>query len=153
MPRQSAGLLPYRHTSGVLEVLLVHPGGPFWTRKDDGAWSIAKGEIEDGEQALAAAQREFTEETGATLDGEFIALRPVRQAGGKIVHAWAVRAAFDPADLRSNTFAMEWSRKSGRLTEFPEVDRAAWFTLEAARAKILPSQAPLLEELRELLAD
>lgn len=151
MPKQSAGLLPYRLTSGVLEVLLVHPGGPFWTRKDDGAWSIAKGEIGDGEQALAAARREFAEETGATLDGEFIALRPVRQPGGKWVHAWAVRADFDPAGLRSNTFPMEWPRGSGRIADFPEVDRAAWFTLDKAKTKILKGQLPLLAQLADLL--
>jgi predicted NUDIX family NTP pyrophosphohydrolase len=151
MRKRSAGLLLFRDRAGALEVLLVHPGGPFWARKDAGAWSIPKGEFGDDEAPLAAAQREFAEETGATVDGDFIALTPVRQWSGKIVHAWAVRADFDPARLRSNTFTMEWPPKSGQLREFPEVDRAAWFTLDEARAKIQPGQLPLLDRLAELL--
>lgn len=151
MPKRSAGLLLYRETRGVPEVLLVHPGGPFWARKDDGAWSIPKGEFEDDEEPLAAARREFAEETGTTVDGDFIELRPVRLPSGKIVHAWAVRADFEPARLRSNTFTTQWPPKSGQLREFPEVDRAAWFTLEAARAKIQPGQLPLLDQLDALL--
>lgn len=150
MPRQSAGLLLFRESRGAIEVLLVHPGGPFWARKDDGAWSIPKGEFDADEEPLAAARREFAEETGATVDGEFIELQPVRQPSGKIVHAWAVRADFDPAQLRSNTFAMEWPPKSGQLREFPEVDRAAWFAVDEARAKIQPGQLPLLDQLDQL---
>jgi predicted NUDIX family NTP pyrophosphohydrolase len=151
MAKRSAGLLLYRESRGVPEVLLVHPGGPFWARKDDGAWSIPKGEFEGDEAPLAAARREFAEETGATVDGDFIELSPVRLPSGKIVHAWAVRADFDPARLRSNTFTMEWPPKSGQLREFPEVDRAAWFTLDRARAKIHPGQRPLLDQLDALL--
>lgn len=151
MPKQSAGLLLYRESRGAIEVLLVHPGGPFWARKDDGAWSIPKGEFDGDEEPLAAARREFAEETGTAIDGEFIAVAPVRLPSGKIVHAWAVRADFDPARLRSNTFSMQWPPKSGRLREFPEVDRAAWFSLEQARAKIQPGQLPLLDQLAALL--
>ena len=148
MARQSAGLLLYRRRAGRLEVLLVHPGGPFWAAKDAGAWSIPKGEIGEGEDPLAAARREFEEELGRPAVGEPIPLQPVRQRGGKVVHAWAVEGDFDPATLRSSTFPMEWPPKSGRQQEFPEVDRAAWFTLEEAREKILDGQRGLLEELR-----
>lgn len=151
MPKRSAGLLLYRELRGVVEVLLVHPGGPFWAHKDDGAWSIPKGEIDSGEEPLAAARREFAEETGAPCEGEFIALQPARQPSGKIVYAWAVRADFDPARLRSNTFSMEWPPKSGQWRDFPEVDRAAWFTLAEARTKIQPGQLPLLDQLEALL--
>ncbi|MCX8115364.1 MAG: NUDIX domain-containing protein [Burkholderiaceae bacterium] len=151
MPRQSAGLLLFREAHGAIEVLLVHPGGPFWARKDAGAWSIPKGEFDAGEEPLTAARREFEEETGQAVTGEFIALQPVRQPSGKIVHAWAVRADFDPARLRSNTFTIEWPPKSGRSREFPEVDRAAWFTLDEARKKIQPGQRPLLDQLEALL--
>jgi len=144
---KSAGLLLFRQVGKGLEVLLVHPGGPFWARKDDGAWSIPKGEFEEPEDPLAAAIREFEEETGARPSGEFIPLSPVKQAGGKLVSAWALRADFDPATLRSNTFSMEWPPRSGRLQEFPEVDRAAWFAIEDARQKILKGQAPFLDQL------
>lgn len=149
MPKQSAGLLLYRVVDGALEVLLVHPGGPFWTHKDAGAWSIPKGEIGAAEDPLAAAVRECAEETGAAVEGGFVELPPVRQRGGKVVRAWAVAADFDPGRLRSNAFAIEWPPKSGRVCEFPEVDRAAWFGLDAAKAKINPAQVPLLEHLRE----
>ena len=149
--KRSAGLLLYRESHGALEVLLVHPGGPFWARKDDGAWSIPKGEFEGDEEPLAAARREFAEETGATVEGDFTELRPVRLPSGKIVHAWAVRADFEPARLRSNTFTMQWPPKSGQLREFPEVDRAAWFALEQARATIQPGQRPLLDQLEALV--
>lgn len=151
MPKQSAGLLLFRESRGAIEVLLVHPGGPFWARKDAGAWSIPKGELDTDEEPLAAARREFAEETGTAIDGEFIALAPVRQPSGKIVHAWAVRADFDPERLRSNTFTIEWPPKSGQLREFPEVDRAAWFALDQARAKIQPGQLPLLDQLEARL--
>lgn len=147
MPRESAGLVCCRRPAGVLEVLLVHPGGPFWATRDTGAWSIPKGEIESGEDPLATARREFTEETGWTVMGEFRPLPPVRQAGGKLVRAWAVDADFDPATLRSATFTLEWPPRSGRQAMFPEVDRAEWFPLDVARTKILASQVPLLDRL------
>ena len=151
MAKTSAGLLLFRETSGGLEVLLVHPGGPFWSRKDDGAWSLPKGEFEEGEDPLAAARREFEEETGAAADGEALPLGSLKQPGGKTVHAWAVRGDFDPDLLRSNTFLLEWPPKSGRMREFPEVDRAGWFPLETARQKILKGQAGFLDRLQERL--
>lgn len=150
MSRQSAGLLLFRRPAGQLEILLVHPGGPFWARKDEGAWSIPKGEIGEAEDPLGAARREVQEETGADLAGEFLPLAPIRQAGGKVVHAWAVESDFDPATLRSNTFELEWPPRSGRRQAFPEVDRAAWFPLDVARRKILKGQLPLLDELAQL---
>ena len=154
MPRkQAAGLLIFRRVVGALEVLLVHPGGPLWARKDEGAWSIPKGEVEPDEEALAAARREVEEETGARPSGTFIALSPVRQTGGKIVHVWAIESDFDPASLKSNLFEMEWPPKSGNRRSFPEVDRAAWFDLETAGRKILPSQAVVLQHLQERLTE
>jgi predicted NUDIX family NTP pyrophosphohydrolase len=148
MPRKtSAGILLYRRRAGALEVFLVHPGGPFWAKKDLGAWSVPKGELAEGEDPLAAAKREFTEETGFPIDGEFRALRPLRQPSGKTVVAWAVEGDCDPAELRSNTFEMEWPPKSGKRQAFPEVDRAAWFPLEEARKRILAGQAAFLDEL------
>lgn len=129
----------------------MHPGGPFWRNKDDGAWSVPKGEYTDEEEALAAAQREFLEETGMSIDGPFVPLGPVRQAGGKLVHAWAVAGDFDANAIRSNTFTMEWPPKSGRLRSFPEVDRAGWFDMESAHVKLLAGQRPLLDELARLL--
>jgi len=149
--KTSAGLLFFRTRPGTLEVLLVHPGGPFWVRKDDGAWSIPKGEISEGEDVLAAARREVEEETGAKPSGPFVALDPVRQAGGKVVFAWAVESDFDPATLRSNVFEMEWPPRSGRRQAFPEVDRAEWFSLEKAARKILKGQVPLLRQLEDRL--
>lgn len=143
-------MLLFRAISDEVEVLLVHPGGPFWAKKDDGAWSIPKGEFEEGEEPLDAAKREFEEETGTKPEGEAIRLEPLRQAGGKWVYAYAVKGEFDPAGLKSNTFSMEWPPKSGRQAEFPEVDRAAWFTLEEAGRKIVKSQAGLLEQLASL---
>jgi len=143
LPRYSAGLLLYRRKD-VLEVFLVHPGGPFWAKKDAGAWSIPKGEFEPSEDPLAAAQREFTEETGFTATGEFTPLTPLKQKGGKIVHAWAVPFDCDPAAIRSNAFVFK-----GR--EFPEIDRAGWFGLEEAKQKILPGQAGFLEQLVRLV--
>jgi predicted NUDIX family NTP pyrophosphohydrolase len=132
-------------------VLLAHPGGPFWSRRDAGAWSIAKGEIEEGEDPLAAARREFEEETGASINGEFMALAPARQGSGKVIYAFAVQAELDPERLHSNTFALEWPPKSGQLRQFPEVDRAAWFGIDEARVKIIKGQAPLLDRLLERL--
>jgi predicted NUDIX family NTP pyrophosphohydrolase len=149
--KQSAGILAYRQLQGRIEVFLVHPGGPFWAGKDAGAWSIPKGLFGDDEDPLAAAKREFREETGFEPAGEMIPLEPVRQPGGKLVHAWAMAGDFDPARLRSNTFSMEWPRGSGRQHEFPEVDRAAWLPLEQAGRKILPGQAPFLTQLLERL--
>jgi predicted NUDIX family NTP pyrophosphohydrolase len=150
MSKKSAGLLLYRKTAEGLEVLLVHPGGPFWAKKDDGAWSIPKGEFVEEEDPLAAAKREFEEETGVQPAGEFVPLTPLKQPGGKLVFAWAVRSDFDPSKLKSNTFSMEWPPRSGRQQEFPEVDRAAWFGIEAARRKILKGQAPFLDQLGEI---
>ncbi|HXK02913.1 MAG TPA: NUDIX domain-containing protein [Verrucomicrobiae bacterium] len=144
---RSAGLLLFRHTGAGLEVLLVHPGGPFWAKKDEGAWSIPKGEIAGGEDPFDAAKREFAEEIGCEPSGEFLPLRPVRQAGGKLVHAWALRSELNVSTIRSNLFSMEWPPRSGRQQQFPEIDRAAWFTLDIARLKILKSQLPLLDDL------
>jgi predicted NUDIX family NTP pyrophosphohydrolase len=143
MPKTSAGLLLYRDRNGVLEVFLVHPGGPFWAHKDEGVWSIPKGEFEPGEDPLDAARREFTEETSLTAAGEFVPLKPLKQKSGKIVHAWAVKGEADPARVRSNSFVFK-----GR--EYPEVDRAAWFGLAEARKKILPGQLGFLAELERL---
>ena len=143
MPKTSAGLLLYRDRNGVLEVFLVHPGGPFWAHKDEGVWSIPKGEFEPGEDPLDAARREFTEETSLTATGEFVPLKPLKQKSGKIVHAWAVKGEADPARVRSNSFVFK-----GR--EYPEVDRAAWFGLAEARKKILPGQLGFLAELEGL---
>lgn len=151
MSVESAGLLPYRWRNGRLEVFLVHPGGPFYAHRDAGVWSIAKGIVETGEDALAAARREFEEETGQAVDGEFLPLGELRQRSGKRVHAWAVAADIDPATVRSNTFEMEWPRGSGQIRRFPEVDRGAWFDIETAREKILPGQAAFLDRLAERL--
>ena len=148
--RQSAGLLLYRVRESGIEVLLVHPGGPFWARRDEGAWTIPKGEFEANEAPLAAARREFLEETGSAVDGRFDALAPVRQAGGKRVHAFAIEAEFDPATLASNTFEIEWPPRSGRLQHFPEIDRAAWFTLAEAASKMHPAQRAWLPEIQRL---
>ena len=128
----------------------MHPGGPYWARKDDGAWSIPKGEYEQGEEALLAAQREFLEETGVAVNGPFLALAPVRQPSGKIITAWAVEGDLDPTRLRSNRFSLEWPPKSGVMQSFPEVDRGAWFSLVHARGKLSPGQRPLLRGLTEL---
>jgi predicted NUDIX family NTP pyrophosphohydrolase len=143
----SAGILLYRRGGARIEVLLVHPGGPFWRRKDTGAWSIAKGEIAEGEDLLAAALREFHEETGFAAGGTAVPLGRVRQTGGKVVHAWAVEGDADPAALESNTFEMEWPPRSGRRQSFPEVDRAAWFDLEEAGRRIIPAQIAFLDAL------
>ncbi len=148
--KQSAGILLYRWRAGELEVLLVHPGGPFWAKKDAGAWSIPKGEIAAGEEPLDVARREFLEETGSPVAGDFVALTSVVQRGGKGVQAWAVEGDFDVATLASNTFSMEWPPRSGRRREFPEVDRAEWFTLPVAREKLLEAQRAFLDELAKL---
>jgi len=153
MSKKSAGILLYREAAGRLEVLLVHPGGPFWAGKDEGAWSIPKGEFEDVEEPLVAARREFEEEIGMAVDGDFIPLEPLRQPGGKMVFVWAVQGDFDPAQLKSNTFPMEWPLHSGRRQEFPEVDRAAWLPIEAAIRKIVKGQMPFLLQFQEKLND
>lgn len=152
MTKKSAGLLMYRTSGGTLEVLLVHSGGPYWANRFWQAWSIPKGEIDPGEGAFAAAQREFHEETGQKPEGHFHALQPVRQAGGKIVFAWAFEGNFDPATLHSNTFTQEWPPNSGHLCEFPEVDRAAWFGLPEAKKRIIKAQSQFLDELEQTLA-
>jgi len=150
LAKKSAGLILYRRSEGEWQVFLVHPGGPLWARRDAGAWSIPKGEFTT-ENGLDAAIREFLEETGFAPEGEFHALTPVVQAGRKVVHAWAFEGDCDPARLRSNTFAMEWPFGSGRIQSFPEVDRAAWFSLARAREAILRGQVPLLDELERWL--
>jgi len=149
----SAGILLYRLHSGAPEVFLVHPGGPFWARKDAGAWSIPKGEYAPGADALEAARREFLEETGSPIAGDFSALTPLKQPSGKTVHAWAVEGDIDAATMVSNLFSMEWPPRSGRQQQFPEVDRGACVTLPAARDKILAGQRALLEELEQLLEE
>jgi predicted NUDIX family NTP pyrophosphohydrolase len=148
VPARSAGILLYRDRNGVREVLLVHPGGPFWAKRDAGAWSIPKGEYADDEDPRACALREFEEELGAPLAaGELVELGSVRQRSGKVVTAWAAEGDLDPADVKSNTFELEWPPRSGRVREFPEIDRAAWFSLEEAREKLVAAQAELLSRL------
>ena len=151
MAKQSAGVLLYRFRQAAPEVFLVHPGGPFWAEKDAGAWSIPKGEAAPGEDLLTRARREFAEETGFVLSGAFRPLAPIRQSGGKIVHAWAVEGDCDAAAIRSNSFELEWPPRSGGLRSFPEVDRAGWFALPLARDKINPAQRALIDELERVL--
>jgi predicted NUDIX family NTP pyrophosphohydrolase len=146
MPKRSAGILLYRLRPH-LEVLLVHPGGPYWARKNLASWTIPKGEIQDGEQPFDAALREFAEETGFPVSPPFLELTPVKQPGGKLILAWAAPGDADPAQLRSLTFTLEWPPRSGRQQEFPEIDRAAWFPLDEALLHILPGQAPFLHQL------
>jgi len=152
MPKTSAGILPYRSRDGRLEVLLVHPGGPFWAKKDLGSWSIAKGEYEEGEDPLQAALREFMEETGHQPAGPFLPLAQRKQPGGKLVDAWATESDWDSSRLVSNTFSMEWPKGSGRMQAFPEVDRAEWFEISEAARRILPGQRGFLDELYEKLS-
>jgi predicted NUDIX family NTP pyrophosphohydrolase len=152
MPKKSAGLLLFRIRSGRLEVLLVHLGGPFWSRKENGAWFVPKGEMLPGEDKFPAAQREFKEETGFDSHGPFVPLGSVKQKSGKTVVAWAFEGDCDPSKLKSNTFQLEWPPRSGKKQEFPEVDRAAFFPLDAAREKIHPSEAPFLTRLAECLS-
>jgi predicted NUDIX family NTP pyrophosphohydrolase len=149
--KQSAGLLMYRRSNGELEVFLVHPGGPFWAKKDMGAWSICKGEYAEGELPLEAAKREFQEETGFAAQGNFLELGMVQQAGGKVVYAWAFEGDCDPSKLISNTCEVEWPPRSGRKIEIPEVDRGDWFSIVEARERILKSQAPFLDRLSQML--
>lgn len=148
----SAGVLPFRRVEAGLEVLLVHPGGPFWARRDVGAWSIPKGEVEPGEVLVEAARRELEEETGWRIEGALLALGSIRQRSGKVVHAWAGGAAFDPSTLRSNTVTLRWPRASGQTITVPEVDRAAWLDLQAARVKINVGQVPFLDRLPGVLS-
>ncbi len=156
MPKRSGGILLYRRREGALELLLVHPGGPFWAKKDQGAWSIPKGEYEPGEDPLQAAIREFAEELGAMLPAtgreDFIVLGEVAQPNRKVITAWAIEADFDTRQLKSGPFEMEWPPRSGRMQSFPEVDRAEWFTPDEARAKILPGQRPFIDRLVAKLA-
>jgi predicted NUDIX family NTP pyrophosphohydrolase len=147
--KQSAGILLYRRKSDLLEVFLVHPGGPFWKNRDAGVWTIPKGEFTSEEPALDAAIREFREETGHTIRGPFQPLSPIRQKGGKRVYAWASPGDLDPATIVSNTFELEWPRHSGKLLTFPEVDRGGWFAVADARNRINPAQIPFLDELEE----
>jgi predicted NUDIX family NTP pyrophosphohydrolase len=148
----SAGILLFRRAGAAVEVLIVHPGGPLWARRDDGAWSIPKGEYEPGEEPLAAARREFEEETGRPApDGEALALGEVRLKSGKRVIAWALEGDLDPTAIRSNTFAMQWPPRSGQIQEFPEVDRAGWFTPAGARVKLNPAQAEFVDRLLDML--
>jgi predicted NUDIX family NTP pyrophosphohydrolase len=152
MSQTSAGILMYRHLDGALEVLLAHPGGPFWRNRDMGAWTMPKGLLAPGESAEAAARREFEEELGAPATGDLVALGRVRLRSGKWVEGFALEGEFDPGSAHSNTFEMEWPPRSGKLQAFPEIDRAAWFALDEARRRILPAQAPLLDRLEALLA-
>ena len=151
MPKQAAGILMYRRRPGGIEVLLAHPGGPFWAKKDHGAWMIPKGEIDPGEDPLEAAKREFQEEMGSPVTGTFVPLGTIKQKSGKVVQAWAVEGEFDPDRLRSNTFQAEWPPRSGKVKEYAEVDRAEWFPVSIARERILPAQEPLITELVTLL--
>jgi predicted NUDIX family NTP pyrophosphohydrolase len=152
VPKHSAGVLMYRRRGGALEVFLVHPGGPFWAGKDLGSWSLPKGEFTPGEDPLAAARREFQEETGGAEAGEFMPLTALRQPSGKIISAWAVEGDLDAGAVQSNTFSLEWPPRSGQYQEFPEIDRAGWFTLQAAREKIIKGQMGFLEELERMIA-
>jgi predicted NUDIX family NTP pyrophosphohydrolase len=150
--RRSAGILVYRVTAAGPEVFLVHPGGPFWAKKDAGAWSIPKGLCGEDEEPLVAAKRELREETGLAIDGAFVSLGDFKQPSGKVISAWAVEGDCDASCITSNPFTMEWPPKSGRMQQFPEVDRAAWLSLPEASAKIVKGQRPILERLREFLS-
>ena len=149
--KQSAGLLMYRKRGESVQVLLVHPGGPFWAKKDLGSWSMPKGEFSEDEDALKAARREFEEETGFLPTGQFVRLGAIRQPSGKLIHAWAFEGDLDARKIKSNTFSVEWPPQSGRQQEFPEVDRAEWFTFDTAREKIINGQAEFLDELLRVL--
>lgn len=149
--KTTAGVLLYRFTNGPLEVFLVHPGGPFWARKDLGAWSVPKGELNENEDALEGAKREFQEETSISIAGDFITLRPVKGSNSKTIRIFAIEQDVDPAQVKSNLFSMEWPVKSGKFKEFPEVDKGGWFTIDEALEKINKSQVPILEELNTIL--
>jgi len=151
MAKKSAGILAYRRVNKELEVLLVHPGGPFFIKKDAASWSIPKGEFPEDEDPLTAAKREIHEELGFTPQGEYVPLSPLKQKSGKIVYAWVVETDFDVANMVSNTFTIEWPPRSGKMKEFPEVDKAAWYNVSQAREKINPAQAAFIDELKKLL--
>jgi predicted NUDIX family NTP pyrophosphohydrolase len=153
MAKQSAGILLYRFKDKILEVLLVHPGGPFYKNKDLGVWSVPKGEFGNDEDSLSAAIREFKEETGTFLIGNFLELSPIRQKSGKTVYCWALQGEMDAEHIKSNTIMIEWPMKSGKMQEFPEVDKAAWLSIEEAKKKIIASQIPLLTELSAKVRD
>ena len=144
---KSAGIIAYRFINQTLEILLVHPGGPFWKNKDLGVWSIPKGEFSENEKSLSAARREFQEEVGIELSGDFIELSPIKQKGGKLVYPWAVNQDLDVSIIKSNSFEMEWPPKSGKKQAFPEVDKAQWFSVSDAKKKIIESQIPIIDEL------
>lgn len=151
MPKQAAGILLYRRRAGTLQVLLAHPGGPLWARKDAAAWTLPKGQFTGDELPLDAARREFEEEMGSAPAGDFQPLGTVKQPSGKVIHAWAAESDFDVTTVRSNLFEMEWPPKSGQMGQFPEVDRAQWFSIDEARGKIIKGQSPFLERLLALL--
>ena len=151
MPKKSAGILLYRLHNKLPEILLVHPGGPYWLKKDDEAWTIPKGELNEDENPLDAAIREMEEETGIKVGGHFIELTPVKQKSGKLVYAWALEYDFNPAEIKSNTFEIEWPPKSGKKKTFPEIDKAAWLGIDEARKKINPAQVALIDELEKKL--
>ncbi len=148
--KKSAGILLYRFISNEIQFFLVHPGGPFWKNKDAGVWSIPKGEFENSEDGLAAAKREFKEETGSEIDGNFIALTPVKQKGGKLVYAWAVKGDIDADNLTSNSFKIQWPPKSGKWIDVPEVDKSGWFSVAEAKQRLISGQIPLIDELLDL---
>lgn len=150
MSVRSAGILPYRYTDAGLQLMLVHPGGPFWSNKDQGAWSITKGVCAEDENPLAAAKREFKEETGYEIDGDFIDLGEIRQPSRKIVHVWAVEHDLDTANIISNTFSLEWPKNSGSISTYPEIDRGEWFGIDQAKLKILKGQVGFIEKLLEI---
>jgi predicted NUDIX family NTP pyrophosphohydrolase len=151
MGKKSAGILVYRKNKDEHEVFLVHPGGPFWAKKDLNSWSIPKGEFDDDEEAFAAAKREFNEETSYEIRGEFIKLEPIKQPGGKMIYAWAVKAELDETKIKSNLFKLEWPIKSGNFKEFPEIDKAKWFSFKTAKHKMLKGQLPILENMANML--
>jgi predicted NUDIX family NTP pyrophosphohydrolase len=151
MKKQSAGIIPYKFIKKELFFFIAHPGGPFYRKKDDGFWSIVKGEIEDGEDPLTAAKREFKEETGIDIKGKLLALQPVKQKSGKLVCAWAVEQEISTENVKSNIFQMEWPPKSGTMAEFPELDKFEWFNVQTTIQKLIPAQTPMIYELLELL--
>ena len=153
MAKQAAGILLFRRAPSGLQVLLAHPGGPLWARKDYGAWTLPKGQFTEDEAPLDAARREFEEEMGTAPDGEFVSLGTLKQPSGKVIHAWAAESDFETASVKSNLFSMEWPPRSGKMAEFPEVDRAAWFSIEEARYKILKGQQPFIDRLLALVGD
>src|SRR5687767_5569992 len=151
MAKKSAGILLYKVEDDLLKIFLVHPGGPFWAKKDNGAWTIPKGEFDDNEDPLNAAKREFEEETGTKLSGKFIALNPVKQKSGKTVYAWALEGDIDPAKIKSNEFEIEWPPGSGKMKSFPEIDKAAWFEANEATKKIIEAQSSLIHQLKAVV--